>query len=455
MDLPTYAFQHQRYWLEGVSVGGEIQDGTADETDAAFWDAVEREDLSDLAEVLDVPDDTAAVEAWLPTLSAWRRGRRKQMALDSWRYRITWRANALPSAPRLSGTWLIVSPGGDAPVADAPVDEVRRALEAAGAEVSVSEEFDGAAFAEASGVVSLLAWEEESALRSTLRLVQAHGESGSAAALWVLTRGAAAVGADDPVSATQTQVWALGQIVGLEQPAAWGGLVDVPAVWDERVAASLAGVLAAGAAGGGEDQVAVRSSGVYGRRLVRAPLGANAVPVRSWSPSGTVLVTGGTGGVGGHLARWLAKEGAERLLLVSRSGQQAEGAAELVEEIAGLGAEVTVAACDVTDRAALAELLNAIPAEHPLTAVFHTAGTAVHGPLAELDATGVEEQTAARVVGARHLDEVTVELGLELDAFVVFSTGASVWGSAGNGANAAAGGYLDGLVRGRRARGLA
>ncbi|MGW2621184.1 acyltransferase domain-containing protein, partial [Streptomyces sp. NPDC001500] len=278
VDLPTYAFQHQRYWLEGVSVGGEIQDGTADETDAAFWDAVEREDLSDLAEVLDVPDDTAAVEAWLPTLSAWRRGRRKQMALDSWRYRITWRANALPSAPRLSGTWLIVSPGGDAPMADAPVDEMRRALEAAGAEVSVSEEFDGAALAEASGVVSLLAWDEESALRSTLRLVQARGESGSAAALWVLTRGAAAVGADDAISAQQTSVWALGQIVGLEQPAAWGGLVDVPAVWDERVAASLAGVLAAGVAGGGEDQVAVRSSGVYGRRLVRAPLGANAAP---------------------------------------------------------------------------------------------------------------------------------------------------------------------------------
>ncbi|MCQ9136563.1 hypothetical protein, partial [Streptomyces hilarionis] len=295
VELPTYAFQHQRYWLEGVSVGGEIQDTTADETDAAFWDAVEREDLSDLAEVLDVPEDAAAVEAWLPTLSAWRRGRRRQMTLDSWRYRTAWRANALPSSPRLSGTWLVVSAGGDA-----PVEEVRGALEAAGAEVSVLPDLSEADLSDASGVVSLLAWDEPSALESTLRLVQAHGESGSAAALWVLTRGAASVGADDPVSATQTQLWALGQIVGLEQPATWGGLVDVPAVWDERVAASLAGVLAAG---DGEDQVAVRSSGVFGRRLVRAPLGANAAPVRVWSPSGTVLVTGGTGGVGGHLAR--------------------------------------------------------------------------------------------------------------------------------------------------------
>ncbi|MGW0947706.1 type I polyketide synthase [Streptomyces sp. NPDC002623] len=438
VDLPTYAFQHQRYWLEGVSVGGEIQDATADDTEAAFWDAVEREDLSDLAGVLDVSDAGAAAEAWLPTLSAWRKGRRKQMTLDSWRYRTTWRANALRPGTRLSGTWLVVSPGGGA-----PVDEVRGALEAAGAEVSVREDLDGAALADLSGVVSLLAWDEESAVRSTLRLVQAHGDS--AVPLWVLTRGAAAVHEGDPVSAVQTQVWALGQIAGLEQPGGWGGLVDVPEAWDERVASSLAGVLAAAA---DEDQVAVRSSGVYGRRLVRAPLGANAAPVREWNPRGTVLVTGATGGVGGQVARWLAEEGAERLLLVSRSG----GNAELAEELRGLGAEVAVAACDVTDRAALAELLAGIPAEHPLSAVFHTAGIAVHGPLAELDAAGLEDQMGARVLGARHLDDLTS--GLSLDAFVVFSTGAAVWGSAGNGANAAAGGYLEGLIRERRARGL-
>ncbi|WP_217213104.1 hypothetical protein, partial [Streptomyces sp. AC550_RSS872] len=80
------------------------------------------------------------------------------------------------------------------------------------------------------------------------------------------------MGSDDLVSAVQSQVWALGQIVGLEQPVGWGGLIDVPVEWDERAATSLAAVLAAGE---GEDQVAVRSSGVYGRRLVRAPLGSN------------------------------------------------------------------------------------------------------------------------------------------------------------------------------------
>ncbi|MET7889561.1 SDR family NAD(P)-dependent oxidoreductase, partial [Streptomyces avermitilis] len=436
VDLPTYAFQHQRYWLEGVSVGGEIQEASEDAMDAAFWDAVEREDLADLTEVLDTsgstgPDPAAAAEAWLPALSAWRKGRRKQTTLDSWRYRTEWRTNDRPLATRLSGTWLVVAPGDGA-----PTERMERALTGAGAEVvvlAIEAGTDRAELAdrlagtpEAAGVVSLLAWDEQTAVASTLTLVQAHGDIESAAPVWVVTRGAASVDSGDVIRPVQTQLWALGQIVGLEQPGSWGGLVDVPEVWDDRVASGVAAVLAAGE---GEDQIAVRSSGAYARRLVRAPLGANPAPVRDWNPHGTVLITGGTGGIGAHLARWLAKEGAERLLLVSRSGEQAEGAAELAAELGGLGAEVTFAACDVTDRDALARAIAGIPAEHPLTAVFHTAGVAGHGPLADLDVADLDAQTAARIAGARHLDELTVELGVGLEAFVVFSSGAAVWGS--------------------------
>ncbi|MFK4273127.1 type I polyketide synthase [Streptomyces milbemycinicus] len=442
VDLPTYAFQHQRYWLEDASAPGA--EGVVDPVDAAFWGAVERADVQGVAALVDgsVP---GVWEPVVPVLSAWRKGREERSVLDSWRYRTTWRAFSLPSGTRLSGMWLVVASGGDA-----PVDEVRQALEAAGAEVCVRADLDGAALAGVSGVVSLLAWDEGSAVVSTVGLVQACGGGGEVP-LWVLTRGAAVVGVDDPVSAVQSQVWALGQVVGLEQPGGWGGLVDVPGVWDERVASLLAGVLAAG---GGEDQVAVRSSGAYGRRLVRAPLGASPVRVREWSPSGTALVTGGTGGIGGHLARWLAREGVGHLLLVSRRGPEAEGVAELVEELGGLGVEVTVVACDVTDRAALAELLATIPAEYPLTSVFHAAGIAGYGLVRELDAAGLDAEMAAKTLGARHLDELTAELGLDLDAFVVFSSGAAVWGSAGSGGYAAANAYLDGLARERRARGL-
>ncbi|NEY36682.1 SDR family NAD(P)-dependent oxidoreductase, partial [Streptomyces sp. PRKS01-65] len=386
-------------------------------------------------------------EPVVPALSAWRRGRRAQSTLDGWRYRTVWRSVPVASSGVLSGRWVVVARSEDGTTA-----EVRQALESAGAEVTTlvtGGAVDDEVFTGASGVVALLGLgDEDDTAAALVRLVQAHARAGVEAPLWVLTRGAAAVGGADVVRPEAAQVWALGQVAGLELPGTWGGLIDVSEEWDERVAAGLVDVLAAGA---GEDQVAVRPTGVFGRRLVRAPL-AGAAPVRSWSPRGTVLITGGTGGLGAHLARWLAKEGAERLLLLSRSGDRAEGAAELAREIEALGTAVELVACDVTDRDALAGVIGAVPAEQPLTAVFHAAGVSGYADLGDISPEHLDDVLAARVVGARHLDELTA--GLELDAFVLFSSGAAVWGSAGNGANAAAGGYLDGLARERRTRGL-
>uniref|UniRef100_UPI00131E16BC hypothetical protein n=1 Tax=Streptomyces sp. NRRL S-475 TaxID=1463910 RepID=UPI00131E16BC len=132
----------------------------------------------------------------------------------------------VPSAASLRGVWLVVSPG-----SDAPVEQVTKALIAAGAEVrtldieagtdraQLAEQLAGAG--EVAGVVSLLAWDEDAALASSLRLVQAHGDAGLAAPVWVLTRGAAAVGSDDAVSAVQSSLWAWGQVAGLELPGVW------------------------------------------------------------------------------------------------------------------------------------------------------------------------------------------------------------------------------------------
>ena len=114
-------------------------------------------------------------------------------------------------------------------------------------------------------------------------------------------------------------VWGLGRVAGLEHPGRWGGLVDVPPVPDERVAARLCAVLA----GCGEDQVAIRATGMLARRLVRAPLPRRRPRAGGWAPRGTVLVTGGTGAIGPHLARWLAGRGAAQLVLASRSGPAA------------------------------------------------------------------------------------------------------------------------------------
>jgi len=138
---------------------------------------------------------------------------------------------------------------------------------------------------------------------------------------------------------------------------------------------------------------------------------------------GTVLITGGTGTLGRRLAHHLVtRHGVRHLLLVGRSGAAAPGAAELVAELAGLGAGVTVAACDAADRAALAEVLAGVPAEHPLTAVVHAAGTLDDGPVETLTADQVDRVLRAKVDVAANLDELTRDA--DLSAFVLFSSAA-------------------------------
>ncbi|MEV0505572.1 type I polyketide synthase, partial [Streptomyces spectabilis] len=161
----------------------------------------------------------------------------------------------------------------------------------------------------------------------------------------------------------------------------------------------------------------------------------------------------GTGAIGGHVARWLAREGAEHLVLTSRRGADAPGAAELRAELEELGAQVTVAACDVADRDAVVRLLDELTAKgHTLRSVFHAAGVSPSFPLADLSAADIAEVYGAKTAGAAHLDELVDSEGL--DAFVLFSSNSGVWGGGGQGAYAAANAYLDALAEARRARGV-
>jgi polyketide synthase 12 len=168
---------------------------------------------------------------------------------------------------------------------------------------------------------------------------------------------------------------------------------------------------------------------------------------------GTVLVTGGTGGVGSLVARHLvATYGVRSLVLASRRGTAADGASELVSDLAEAGAAVRVVACDVADRAAVADLLADMPPGYPLTAVVHAAGVLADGTVESLTAQSVDRVLRAKVGGAVNLHELTRERNLS--AFIQFSALAGVLGSAGQANYAAANGFLDGLATRRRASGL-
>ncbi|MFH8492124.1 SDR family NAD(P)-dependent oxidoreductase [Streptomyces longisporoflavus] len=264
--------------------------------------------------------------------------------------------------------------------------------------------------------------------------------------LIVVTRGAVGpvqdAGAVDLASAS---VWGLLRSAQSEHPGriVLADVEESPAGSDE-----LAGLLRA-VAGSGLAQVAVREGQLLAPRMVRTSATGTGP---DWG-DGTVLVTGATGTLGAIAARHLVRErGVRDLLLLSRSGGAAPNAPELRAELEELGARVTIAACDVADRDALADVLARIPADHPLTGVVHTAGIAEDGVLSEMSQEQLERVLRPKVDGAWNLHELTRDHALK--AFVLYSSLAGLFGTAGQANYAAGNAFLDGLATMRRAQGL-
>ncbi|MFD4322758.1 type I polyketide synthase, partial [Streptomyces sp. NPDC058548] len=467
VELPTYAFQNERYWPENTAAAAAV--GAADPADQALWGAVDRGDSDGLAALLGLRDEQhAGLAALLPALAGWRRGRHEKSLLDTARYGVRWTPFRASAAPVLDGTWLVAT------TADIDDNGLLDALRGHGARFEplvldeacldrevLAARLTEAGAADAAGFLSLLPLADRGPLTTpglptglalSAVLTQALTDTGPTAPLWTLTRGAVSTGVADPVTEpVQAAVWGLGRATALERPQAWGGLADLPATLDAPTVQRLVSVLAAPAVEA-EDQIALRASGSYGRRLVRRPAAdlpqENEVAVR-----GTVLVTGGTGALGAEVACWLARAGAAHLILTGRRGPDAPGATELAAELNELGAEVTLAACDTADREALAALLATVPADRPLSGVVHAAGLGQAAPLAATPLAELAAVTEAKMLGAAHLDALLSDQ--DLDFFVLFSSVAGVWGSAGQSGYAAANAYLDALAEHRAARGLA
>ncbi|MET8878822.1 SDR family NAD(P)-dependent oxidoreductase, partial [Nocardia sp. NPDC004604] len=271
--------------------------------------------------------------------------------------------------------------------------------------------------------------------------------------LVVRTGGAVSVAGEDIANLAGAAVCGLVRSAQAENP---GRIVLIDT--DSELDGLLGGIVAAA-----EPQVAVRDGQVHIARLGRisAPTTASAggssaaasAVSSSFGPEDTVLITGASGYLGGLFARHLVNaRGVRRLLLLSRRGESASGAAELRAELQGLGAEVGFVACDVADRGALAQVLAEVPAGHPLTGVFHMAGVLDDGAIASLTVDRLDAVLRPKVDAALHLHELTVDLPLK--AFVLFSSVAGAFGNPGQGNYAAANACLDALAAHRRASGL-
>ncbi|HVT58600.1 MAG TPA: type I polyketide synthase [Thermoanaerobaculia bacterium] len=290
----------------------------------------------------------------------------------------------------------------------------------------------------------------ETACGGLLKLVQAlsaGARGGPPSRLAVVTRGAQhAGGGDDRPSLAQAPLWGLVRALAQEKPELAPALIDLPPARAGDDAARLFAELAAG----GEPEVALRAGGRLAPRIAPRKPSRNLPPL-TLRPDAAYLITGGLGGLGLEIARWLAAQGVRHLTLVGRREGSAAALAQ-VEQLAASGVEVTLAQADVADEAQVREVLGSLAGRGlTLAGVVHAAGVIADGVLQQQTWASFQSALRPKVGGTLVLDRLTADL--DLDFFVVFSSAAALLGSPGQGNYAAANGFLDAWAQRRHAAG--
>ncbi len=256
--------------------------------------------------------------------------------------------------------------------------------------------------------------------------------------LWLVTENAQAVSESDAVSGwLSAAAWGIGRVIALEQPELFAGLIDLSDSGADQLK-TLADIVAAAPAG---RQIAIRAKGNYVAKLTQCPLPASSVKI---DPQGDYVVTGGLGGLGLAVAQWLVANKAGRVWLLSRSAAKEE-ALRKIEQLRQQGGDVRCLQADIADSRAVASVMAQIEQQGGrLKGVVHAAGVLQDGRLENLNAEAFKQVLSAKVQGGWLLHQATKDL--QLDFFVLFSSAASVLGSIGQAAYAAANAAMDGLA---------
>lgn len=388
----------------------------------------------------------------------------------SLRYNLAWKLLDKQTTQDLSGKWLLLIPDNES--LGTLADELSQILTHHGAAVTLqywnntqtdlsciqttlNKLTDNAQLP--THVLSLLALDEQPYIHNNelptgfalnIQLLQIINQIKHPICCWLITRNAVAVQPTEPLNhPLQALNWGMARAAALEYPKRDGGIIDLPEQINSSVLTQLITILGSPEL---ENQWAIRGDKIYTPRLQHSSL---KTPVTTqWKPRGTVLITGGNGAIGEHLTRWLCQLQAKHIVLISRRGLDPQQQQRL-SEYAGSTTELTVEQCDIADRQAVSALLSRLKQNgEQISSVFHAAGVIDTQSLNDISLKQLSTTIAGKVLGARNLSELLSHT--PLDAFVLFSSIASIWGSAQQTGYSAANAYLDALTIQRRSQGL-